>query len=152
MSYTKHTWQDDEVITAEKLNNMENGIEGAYASANLGYDLIIQCDWFQSSIPSEHFTILKGNILDCEDKVDRGEMITGLAVMPSEWSYIPSGANTNKNMRCLPLSLFESPYTLLRFGAVYKSGSTSVAFITLDITYNPDTGSIESGSYYSKTL
>lgn len=29
MSYTKHTWVDDEVITAAKLNNIEEGIEGA---------------------------------------------------------------------------------------------------------------------------
>ena len=29
MSYTKHTWADGEVITAAKLNNIEEGIEGA---------------------------------------------------------------------------------------------------------------------------
>jgi len=29
MSYTKHTWVDGEVITAAKLNNIEEGIEGA---------------------------------------------------------------------------------------------------------------------------
>lgn len=27
MSYTKHTWTTDEYITADKLNNIENGIE-----------------------------------------------------------------------------------------------------------------------------
>lgn len=27
MAYTKHTWVDDELITADKLNNIENGIE-----------------------------------------------------------------------------------------------------------------------------
>lgn len=29
MAYDKHTWETGEVITAEKLNNMENGIEAA---------------------------------------------------------------------------------------------------------------------------
>ncbi len=29
MSYEKHTWETGEVITAEKLNYMENGIENA---------------------------------------------------------------------------------------------------------------------------
>ena len=27
MAYTKHTWIDGEVITKEKLNNLENGLE-----------------------------------------------------------------------------------------------------------------------------
>ena len=29
MSYTKTTWQDGDVITADRLNNMENGIANA---------------------------------------------------------------------------------------------------------------------------
>ena len=32
MSYTKHTWVDGEVITADKLNNIEEGIEGVQES------------------------------------------------------------------------------------------------------------------------
>ena len=32
MSYTKYTWQNDETITAEKLNHMEDGIANAYNS------------------------------------------------------------------------------------------------------------------------
>ncbi len=27
MAYTQHTWQDDEVITKENLNNIENGVK-----------------------------------------------------------------------------------------------------------------------------
>lgn len=30
MAYDKYTWQTGEVITQEKLNHMEDGIEGAY--------------------------------------------------------------------------------------------------------------------------
>ena len=29
MSYEKHTWETGETITAEKLNNLENGVENA---------------------------------------------------------------------------------------------------------------------------
>jgi hypothetical protein len=29
MSYTKHTWADGELVTAAKMNNIENGIEEA---------------------------------------------------------------------------------------------------------------------------
>jgi hypothetical protein len=34
MSYTKHTWQAGESVTAEKLNNIETGIESAAAGRN----------------------------------------------------------------------------------------------------------------------
>ena len=27
MAYSKHTWVNDELITADKLNNLENGLE-----------------------------------------------------------------------------------------------------------------------------
>lgn len=29
MSYTKHTWECGETITADKMNNLENGIDEA---------------------------------------------------------------------------------------------------------------------------
>ena len=32
MSYTKTSWKNGDIITAEKLNKMEDGIEGAYGS------------------------------------------------------------------------------------------------------------------------
>lgn len=35
MSYTPHEWQDDESITAEKLNNIEEGVR-----AGEGYDIV----------------------------------------------------------------------------------------------------------------
>lgn len=38
MSYTKHTWQNEEIITADKLNNMEEGISSFAASNTItGY-------------------------------------------------------------------------------------------------------------------
>lgn len=32
MAYEKHTWTTGETITAEKLNHIEEGIEGLYES------------------------------------------------------------------------------------------------------------------------
>lgn len=37
MSYTPTNWQTGDTITAEKLNNMENGIAGAVVSFNAEY-------------------------------------------------------------------------------------------------------------------
>lgn len=40
MGYTKNTWNTDDIITADKLNAMETGIDGRYNPINLdaGYD------------------------------------------------------------------------------------------------------------------
>jgi hypothetical protein len=36
MSYTKHTWADGELVTAAKMNNIENGIEEASSGGGSG--------------------------------------------------------------------------------------------------------------------
>lgn len=41
MSYTKHTWTDNETITAAKLNNIEDGIEEAAQSGGGGNAILI---------------------------------------------------------------------------------------------------------------
>ena len=41
MSYTKHTWTNGDVITATKLNEMENGIDEASSGESPGGILII---------------------------------------------------------------------------------------------------------------
>lgn len=45
MSYTPHTWVDDETISAEKLNNIESGIEEAAQGG--GVDAVV---WYPNSI------------------------------------------------------------------------------------------------------
>lgn len=42
MSYTPHTWQTGETITAAKLNNIEEGISEAAQSGGGGYDAVIR--------------------------------------------------------------------------------------------------------------
>lgn len=41
MSYTPHTWQTGETITAEKMNNIEGGIQEAASSGGGGVDATI---------------------------------------------------------------------------------------------------------------
>ena len=38
MSYVKNTWASGDLITAQKLNNIENGVENASAAALPVYD------------------------------------------------------------------------------------------------------------------
>lgn len=42
MSYTKHTWTDGELVTATKMNNIENGIEEASSGGGV---LMVNGTW-----------------------------------------------------------------------------------------------------------
>lgn len=53
MTYTKNTWLTGDTVTAQKLNNMEDGIEAA------GYDVIIKVD-FDYDNPSAE--VVAGNM------------------------------------------------------------------------------------------
>lgn len=57
MSYTEHTWVNDEVITASKLNNIETGISEAMQSGGGGYDAEISI----TDADGIEFTIISGN-------------------------------------------------------------------------------------------
>ena len=52
MSYEKNEWQTGDTITAEKLNNIENGIAGAYGRI----ELIDQTDYWD--IPASYNELL----------------------------------------------------------------------------------------------
>jgi hypothetical protein len=41
MSYTKHTWVDGELVTAAKMNNIENGIEEASSGGGSGGGVLV---------------------------------------------------------------------------------------------------------------
>ena len=53
MSYTKHTWQAGESVTAEKLNNIETGIESA-AEGGSGAFIIEVTRTYDSSVTSRY--------------------------------------------------------------------------------------------------
>jgi hypothetical protein len=44
MSYTKHTWVDGELVTAAKMNNIENGIEEASSGGGSGGGVLVVHD------------------------------------------------------------------------------------------------------------
>lgn len=147
MSYTRHTWTDPETITAAKLNNIEDGIEeAAQSGGGGGYDLVIDYD-----LSSRVCTIVSGNILDCEDKVDNGELVNAIAVIRNVYSYIPSGKNTNKIGIYLPLLSLSGAEALLQFGGIWTSISY-VSSLGLQVYYDPATGNISSCEYADHTI
>lgn len=140
MSYTAHTWVSDETITYQKLNNIEEGIQEAAQSGG-GYDLVIEYD-----VPTSTATISSGDILDCEDKMDAGEIVNGVAIIHSNFSYTPSGRNTNKNSLYLPLVNFMGAYGSIYFGGITTT-NVNVMSYGLTIEYDSSTGSIDNCIY-----
>ena len=141
MSYTPTTWTTGDTITATAMNKIENGI----ANAGSDYDLVILYD--RSTLSA---SIVSGDILDCEDKLDNGEIVKAICVFKNDWSYIPSSANTNSNRWFLPLTQFEAPYRNLHFGGVRgpslnNSSAVSLPYVT--IIYDASTGAITNAYY-----
>ena len=65
MSYEKHTWETGELITAEKLNHMEEGIESGGELHNPKLTINVTA---QSNIPIvEQLGLLNGNIVTGTD-------------------------------------------------------------------------------------
>lgn len=50
MAYTKYTWTDGEVITAQKLNHMEDGIEDAGSGGGGGSELFLVTFTYDSGL------------------------------------------------------------------------------------------------------
>ena len=54
MSYVKTTWQDGDVITTEKLNNIESGIESSLSNELLAlYKTMASKDWPYDPTPTD---------------------------------------------------------------------------------------------------
>ena len=142
MSYSKHTWVSHETITAAKLNNIEDGVEEAAQSGG-GYDLVISSanNVQIGSIQASDLTIESGDILACEEKLINGETVNGVLILNSQWSFTPSGANTNKESRYIPLVNFIGPYCLIAFSGTIVNSIEVCAFF-IDVEYNPETGEI----------
>ena len=130
MSYQRNYWHDGDLISAEKMNHLEDGI----VSAESGYDLIID-------VGGATNTVLVGDILECEDKLDNNIPINAICIYHQDWSVIPSGSNSNKCAKFLPLVQFNAPYCVLRFcGVVYDSRMVATY---VNVAYDPIDGSIE---------
>lgn len=73
MSYTKHNWVTGEVITASKLNNLENGVANAG-----GYDLVFRMNDERLNVASS-VTVESGSYAAAAAKFNNGGFATALA-------------------------------------------------------------------------
>ena len=79
MSYTPHEWQNDELITAAKLNHIEEGIaEGGSGGDYDSYDFV-----FEKIGDSSPLSIIKGDHNSICSKLQNQEPVMGLYVFSS---------------------------------------------------------------------
>lgn len=97
MSYVKHTWVNNEAITASKMNNIEDGIEEASQSGGGGkydaYDFII------SQVDTETPVLEKGTWQGIYDALQNMEHVIGLYLK----NTTPGQYNDTQSI-CLPLT------------------------------------------------
>ena len=70
MSYTPHTWTSGEVVTAAKMNALEQG-----AASGGGYDLVLKCDYTED-IFEGNVTIESGTFSAAFAKAMSGEPLS----------------------------------------------------------------------------
>lgn len=133
MSYTEHTWVDGETITAEKLNNLEEGVAEAGGAK---YDLVIRfsnldghtdlSDWEISDAE-----IISGSIQACEEKLMQGTPVDALLI----FRFGTGGADPNRIMadtyyRLIGLDIHYSELTF------YGGGFWGYPIIPITIYYD----------------
>ena len=131
-----YTWQDGDLITAARLNQTGGG-----------YDLRIDIP-NGSGIGSldsilSNITV-SGDILDCEEKLENGEIINAICVWHDDWSVTPSNANTNKGYKLLPMTYWSGGYRTICFGGVYLDAlyDDQVTVWRVTVMYDASDGSL----------
>jgi len=88
MSYTKQTWATGDTVTADKLNHMEDGIEGAGGGGG-GFDVVISCDDnFFINNDTSYYTLASGSYSDICDKIHNNEPINGIAISCADYNDV----------------------------------------------------------------
>lgn len=139
MAYTPTTWTTGDTITASSLNKIEQGIVNAG-----GYDLILLADGTVrglGSLTTSDVSVVQGNILDCEEKIDNGEPVNAILVLKGAWSYKPSLANTRYTARYFTLTSWDAPYCLILFNTTWANASQSTNMY-INIQYDYESGDI----------
>ena len=133
MPYTKTTWQDGDIITTEKLNKIENGIE----QASSGGGRIIDLNEFEYSeeVDPNNIDITKCTYSGYEVGLSAEDFIN---------SWIIVTANDDRRV-LLPVNAVQEQYNHP------ETGGTRVAIENREVDasyyYNPETGEF---FYYSE--
>ena len=93
MSYTPHTWVNNETITASKLNNIEDGVQEAAQSGGGGYDAEFTIYHSNNSADDYVFTRVSGDYASLKSAYESGNAPIILVRVHDDMSYV-TGATT----------------------------------------------------------
>ena len=143
MPYTPHQWEVGDVITAERLNDIESGIQEAAESGG-GYDIIISTTEFDSE--SSHYTVEHMDWASVKAKVLAGELVTGMLYIHYNYDEYVDG-DTNVDLVPLVGMNVNSLNSVATFEQIYPNISNSNTQLTayvrkVNVIFNLQTGAI----------
>ena len=126
MSYTKTTWANGDIITAEKLNHMEDGIENAGGGNTFfltqTYDEATdETYWLANEVYDQDKTYTNLYVVDNE-----GRYISGLTPITSGFSNIKVEPFSNPNVYIDAYSHDANDDTLLKYNRASFVGSITL--------------------------
>lgn len=133
LSYTRHTWVDDESITYQKLNNIEDGVEEAAESGG-GYDAEISIYHSDNSSDDYELTILSGSYNDLKEKLYNNEPPVVLAKIWDELSHY-KGATTMISIYSYPRVEYPSNSFVFTVKMPSSSASSHTSWFGLPIEW-----------------
>lgn len=135
MSYTKQNWQTGDIITAEKLNHMEDGIE----ELSKEYDFILYHNIDSTAVVPISASALGISPDDLFDKIDENGIIKTICIATRNTSegriyYLPSNYTTYENIDEMKILVFK--YNDLDDGDVFDIQITDSGLVYC--TYQTD--------------
>lgn len=86
MSYTKQTWTKGDIVSADKLNHIEDGIESASSGGgSVTYDIIVKCDGANpETMTDEDLHLVEGDFESAVAKIEDEDYITAILYQSGE--------------------------------------------------------------------
>lgn len=142
MSYTKHTWQSGDVITAEKLNHIEDGVD-------LGVSLSTEIAIFTITVSGSTFTITDGTFADIVDAYNNRKLVA----LKNFTQKAPSAGDWNFAFLHRVMTDLEDNPSLFDFRSVfinpYQGDDTSVYIGIITYTVQENSNTIDRQQIYA---
>ena len=141
MSYSKTTWATGDIVTADKMNNIESGIQSVESKVDkipgspMNYDLELKVEtssafstWKNSTSKENDISIVSGSIEACEQKA-----LTGRApAIKLTFNQVTNNAVSTQMV--FNFSYIDVPYRSILLTSIYQH-STTTYIADIVITY-----------------
>ena len=146
MSYSKTTWVTGDIVTADKMNNIESGIQSVESkvdnipSSSMNYDLELKVTtgstfstWKNGSNLENDVVVVSGSIEACEQKA-----LTGRApAIKLTFNQVTNNAVSTQMV--FNFSTMDVPYRGILLTSIYQHGTTTyIADIVITYTSSYD--------------